>query len=180
MNIYIKTKDNFEIVNNSFNSNDLFRIVGNIEIETLNQPVNFATLTQIADAFDLDILIINDSITPKIVKVLDMQKYKYDLIKLKKENEKKQKALQIKNKEIQISLRISEHDLTIKINHAKEFANNGNKVKFLLRLRGREGTNDLSKKYAHEFFNNIITKFDGYNIAPVKYVGNLIYTEITK
>lgn len=180
-----KGKDGFDFMeshlfSNNINDSDLFRIVGNIEIETLNQPVNFATLTQIAESFELDVLIINDSLNPKIVKILDMQKYIYEMKKARKENDKKQKALQAKNKEIRISLNISEHDLDMKVKHTKEFADEGSKVKFILRLRGREGAGPEGKKYVHNFFDGVLTKFEGYNFEPVKIIGNSIWTEITK
>ncbi len=43
-------------------------------------------------------------------------------------------------KEIGVSLKISDHDLGVKIKQAKKFLERGNKVKFNLVLRGREKT----------------------------------------
>lgn len=129
---------------------------------------------------NLDIFMVNEKVSPKIVKIIDMQKYIYELKKAKKENEKKQKALQEKNKEIRISLNISEHDLEIKVNHTKEFADKGSRVKFLLRLHGREGTGEAGKKYVHDFFEKVLTMFEGYNVDEVKVIGNVLWTEITK
>ena len=36
------------------------------------------------------------------------------------------------------TIRIGQHDLDIKINHAREFLKEGNKVQFTLRFKGRE------------------------------------------
>ena len=177
-----KVKDSFESVEfiefkRVCPSSTLFRVVN---IESLKEPINCFSLISKAEEFNLDILIVNDSSSIKIVKFLDMQKHLYEQKKAKKENDKKQKALQAKNKEIRISLNISEHDLDMKVNHTKEFAEHGNKVKFLLRLRGREGSGDEGKKYVHNFFNNVLTKFEGYHLEPTKVIGNTIWTEVTK
>jgi translation initiation factor IF-3 len=104
----------------------------------------------------------------------------YELKKAKKENDKKQKAAHEKNKEIRISLNISDHDLDIKVNHTKEFADKGSKVKFILRLRGREGAGASGKEYVHKFFNYALTKFEGYTISEIKMIGNSIWVDITK
>jgi translation initiation factor IF-3 len=177
-----KVKDSFESIEffefkRACPSSTLFRVVN---VESIKEPINGSALVEAAERVGLDILIINDSNSVKIVKIIDMQKYLYEQKKAKKENDKKQKALQAKNKEIRISLNISEHDLDMKVNHAKEFADNGSKVKFLLRLRGREGTGEEGKKYVHNFFNNVLTKFEGYHLEPTKVIGNTIWTEVTK
>lgn len=185
MKVFFKSdrgKDGYDSVesyvfNRGIQSSDLFRIVND---ETHKDPVNFSSLVSLAEELNLDILIVNKDINPKIVKIIDMQKHLYEIKKAKKENDKKQKALQAKNKEIRISLGISEHDLDMKINHTKEFADNGSKVKFLLRLRGREGTGPDGKKYVREFFDNVLTKFEGYHLEQTKAIGNVIWTEITK
>ena len=55
-------------------------------------------------------------------------------------------------KEIQLKTNISLHDLEIKANKAKEFLNNGNKVKVVLTMKGRElGRRELSKDCFNKF-----------------------------
>lgn len=183
MKVFFKSdNDNFECVEfndfyNDTNKNELFRIVN---LDNNNNIENVSSLIQKAEDMNLDIFMVNEKVSPKIVKIIDMQKYIYELKKAKKENEKKQKALQEKNKEIRISLNISEHDLEIKVNHTKEFADKGSRVKFLLRLHGREGTGEAGKKYVHDFFEKVLTMFEGYNVGEVKVIGNVLWTEITK
>ena len=41
-------------------------------------------------------------------------------------------------KEIQLSCRIDTHDFETKVNHARKFLTAGNKVKVILRFKGRE------------------------------------------
>ena len=54
----------------------------------------------------------------------------------KKEAKKKQTVVELK--EIQLSCRIDVHDFETKANHAKKFLSQGNKVRVVLRFRGRE------------------------------------------
>lgn len=185
MNIFLKSetnKDEFETIeilefNKKIKPNDLFKIVN----DENNSPIKFIDVINKAKYHNHDIFIINNNVNPKIVKIMDMQKYIYELKKAKKEQDKKQKAQQIKTKEIRISLNISEHDLDIKVNHTKSFINDGYKVKFLLKLHGREGNGEAGKKYVNDFFINVInTKFMDYNVTPVKYLGNNIFVDVSK
>jgi translation initiation factor IF-3 len=56
--------------------------------------------------------------------------------KKEREARKKQKAGQLK--EVRIRPRIGEHDLDIKLNHAREFLAGNNKVQFTVVFMGRE------------------------------------------
>ena len=67
---------------------------------------------------------------------MDYGKYIYEQTKKEKMAKKKQHSASLK--EIQIRPRIFEHDLEIKINHAKKFFEKKHKVKFVIRYRGRE------------------------------------------
>lgn len=70
------------------------------------------------------------------VKLVDYGKYKYLKDKEDKEKKKKQKAKDIK--ELKINYAIGDNDLTMKMNKATEFLNEGHGVKFFMKLRWRE------------------------------------------
>lgn len=181
MKVFFKSdagQDGFSSINgNAFwNQTGKFRIVNMPHLE----PVDYNMLIELADTEGLDMLSINDTVEPKIVKLLDMQKHVYEIKKAKKMAEKKQKANAMKNKEIRISLGISPHDLDMKVNHTKEFADQGSKVKFILRLRGREGVGEDAKNYVKNFFKDVLTKFEGYTVDGPKYLGNSYWADITK
>lgn len=84
----------------------------------------------------LDLVEIVSSSAPPVCKIIDFGKYRYDQTKREKENKKSQH--QVKVKEIKISPNISAHDLDVKMRHAKEFLEKGNKVKITCPFRGRE------------------------------------------
>ncbi len=183
MKIFFKSGNGYIEKDFSFNEfgNEKFQIVGDFQ-NSGKVRHSYNAMSALADNYEKDILVVNTcpSENLEIVKLIDMQKFLYEQKKAKKDQEKKQRALQMKNKEIRISLNISEHDLDMKVNHAKQFADEGNKVKFLLRLRGREGSGSSGEKYVSDFFKNVLSKFVGYTLGPVKILGNSYWTEVTK
>ena len=71
-----------------------------------------------------------------VCKILDYGKYKFDTIKKEKELKKNQKVVELK--EIQLSMTIDKRDLEIKAKRGLEFLTNGNKLKVVLRMSGRQ------------------------------------------
>ena len=99
-----------------------------------NKVVSWSDAIKLSKEKGLDLIEINPKTNPIIVKLEDYSKYLYDLKKQLKHNNKKTTTC----KEIQLSANISLHDLQIKANKAKEFINDGDKVKVVLTLKGRE------------------------------------------
>ena len=83
---------------------------------------------------ELDLIEINPSTQPPIMKIASYEKLMYEIKKNAKKNKHTAKPL----KEIQLSVNITEHDLQTKANNAKKFIENGNKVKATLTMKGRE------------------------------------------
>lgn len=71
-----------------------------------------------------------------VCKILDAGKYKYELQKRKADSRKKQKVIEIK--EVKFTPNIGDNDYSVKMRSARRFLEEGNKVKFTLRFRGRE------------------------------------------
>ena len=64
----------------------------------------------------------------------------------KKKQEEKKHALASETKQIQFGPFIDEHDLNIKLARAREFIGEGDKVRFVVKFRGREmGKQDLGR-----------------------------------
>ncbi len=92
-------------------------------------------LQQARDA-DLDLVEISSAGNLSVCKVLDYGKYKYELQKRKNEAKKKQKIVEVK--ELKLTPMIDTHDFEVKLKSARRFLEDGNKVKFTLKFRGRE------------------------------------------
>ena len=84
----------------------------------------------------LDLVEVSPAVVPPVCKILDFGKFKYELQKKRQEAKKKQKVIEVK--EIQIRPNISENDYQVKLRNAKRFLEDGDKVKVVLRLQGRE------------------------------------------
>lgn len=118
-----------------------------------NKVVSWGEAVRLSKEKKLDLIEINPKSEPIIVKLEDYSKYLYDLKKQMKHNKKKSAVL----KEIQLSVNISMHDLEIKVNKAKEFIENGDKVKVVLTLKGRELLRkEESKKSFYQFIEFMI------------------------
>lgn len=99
----------------------------------------------IAEEYGLDLIEISPQANPPVCKVLDYGKYRYEQQKKKNEAKKNQKIVEIK--ELKLRPAIETHDYDVKIKQAKKFLEQGNKVKFTMRFKGRElSANDMGKQ----------------------------------
>ncbi len=89
-----------------------------------------------ANKAGLDLVIVSKDSNPPVCKILDYGKYRYEQQKKKAESRKKQKTIDLK--EVQIRPFIGENDLMVKCKAIKRFIEAGNKVKLVMRFRGRE------------------------------------------
>lgn len=88
-----------------------------------------------ADDMGLDLVEISPTANPPVCKIVDYQKFLYQL--KKREKELKAKAVKIEVKEIRFGPQTDEHDYQFKLRHAEEFIKEGNKVKAYVFFRGR-------------------------------------------
>jgi len=99
---------------------------------------------------DLDLVEVSGKADPPVCRIMDFDKYRYELSKKQKDAKKKQTV--IETKEIKFRPKTEEHDLNFKIKMIKKFLGQKNKVKVTMRFRGREivyaqsiGLNALNK-----------------------------------
>jgi translation initiation factor IF-3 len=87
---------------------------------------------------DLDLVEISPTANPPVCKIMDYGKFIFQQKKKQSEAKKKQKIIVVK--EVQFRPRIDEHDFDFKKNHVIRFLEHGDKVKCIVRFRGREMT----------------------------------------
>ena len=100
--------------------------------------VDIRSALAIAQEDSLDLVQIAEGKDYPICKILDFGKYLYQKQKKLKKNKKNQHIIHVK--EIRLRLNTGEHDLITKLNKAKKFLEDGNKLKFSIMFRGREIT----------------------------------------
>ena len=112
-----------------------------------------------ADDAGLDLVLINPNQDPPVAKIMDFGKYKYEIEKKAKEAKKKQHTVDVK--EVKIRYKIDTHDYNVRINNIKKFISQGNKVKIVVMLRGREMQHsqlafDLANRFMEDLKNEPI------------------------
>ena len=91
---------------------------------------------RLAEQAGLDLVEISPNAEPPVCKIMDYGKYKYEAQKKAAEQRKKQKVIVVK--EIKLRPTIDRHDLDVKLRAVHGFIEDGDKVKFTLKFRGRE------------------------------------------
>ncbi len=86
---------------------------------------------------ELDLVEVAPMSKPPVCRIMDYGKWKY--AQKKKERKAKAHRHETALKEVRIRTpKIGKHDLDIKVGHAREFLERGDRVQFTLRFRGRE------------------------------------------
>ena len=120
------------------------RLVG----EETNEIVSVLEALSRAEEAGLDLVMISDKGDFPVMRVQDFKKVQYELKKAKK----KQVVQELK--EIQLKLNIADHDFQTKINAIDKFLVRGDKVKVVVRLKGRERENP---ERARQLLDRVIT-----------------------
>jgi len=90
---------------------------------------------RIAEEQELDLVEISPTAVPPVCKVMDYQKFCYQ--QKKKAKEAKANAAKVVVKEIRFGPQTDDHDYEFKLRHAKEFLQEGSKVKAYVFFKGR-------------------------------------------
>ncbi|XP_047310347.1 translation initiation factor IF3-4, chloroplastic-like [Impatiens glandulifera] len=101
---------------------------------------------KMAEDAELDLVILSPEADPPVVRIMDYNKYKYEQQRKKKAQQKKSAAGRMDLKELKMGYNIDDHDYTVRLKAAQKFLKDGDKVKVVVNLKGRE----------NEFRNNAI------------------------
>jgi len=121
---------------------------------------------RLADESALDLVMIVPQSKPPVCKLLDYQKYRFDLIKKEKEERRNRKIVELKT--VQISAVIDVGDLEIKARKTREFLEDGDKVKVSLMMRGRQQAHpEISMQMMQDFFKRV-EEYAATEKAPIQ------------
>lgn len=97
----------------------------------------------------LDLVEVAPQSSPPVCRIMDYGKWKYQ--QRKKESKAKSHSKKSELKEVRLRPKIDEHDLSIKLDRAREFLDDGDKVQFTMQFRGREMAHrELGLQTLHE------------------------------
>ncbi len=91
---------------------------------------------RLAEEADLDLVEVAPDARPPVARLMDYGKFKYESAMKARDARRNQANTQLK--EIQFRPKIDEHDYGTKIGHVRRFLTGGDKVKCIVRFRGRE------------------------------------------
>ncbi len=113
-------------------------------------------LLRLSDALDsaydkgYDLVLISPKAEPPVCRIMDYGKFRFERDKKEKEARKKQQTMEVK--EIQLTCRIDTNDFNTKVNHALKFLGAGNKVKVIVKFRGRQMAHtDIGRELLDKF-----------------------------
>ena len=111
---------------------------------------------------ELDLVEVNPLGNPPVVKIIDYGQFKYE--RDKKAHKQKVAQKKLETKVIRLSVRISVHDLEVRLDQGEKFLQRGHKLKVDLILKGREKQHP---EKAIETINDFVRKLEakeGVNI----------------
>ncbi|MBE6564628.1 MAG: translation initiation factor IF-3 [Ruminococcaceae bacterium] len=117
-----------------FADSKMLRVVGN-DGEQLGM-LTYAAALDLAYEKGVDLVLIAPQAEPPVCRVMDYGKFRFERDKKEKEARKKQQIVDIK--EIQLTCRIDTNDFNTKLSHAKRFLSGGDKVKVIVKFKGRQ------------------------------------------
>jgi len=127
-----KVKEQPNRINEKIKGLKEVRLVG----DNVEQGVfSYEEAMRIADQLELDLVEISPSAVPPVCRIVDYQKFLYQL--KKREKEAKAKTSKVILKEIRFGPQTDDHDYNFKLKHAIEFLKEGCKVKAYVFFKGR-------------------------------------------
>lgn len=130
---------------------------------------------QLAQERGFDLVEVAPQANPPVCKLLDYGAYQYRLEKQQRKQRANQKQIEIKG--IRLSLNIGQHDRDVRLNQAKKFLGDGDKVKVEMILRGRENAHqDLAREIMMKFVADIGAKVE----QPISRQGKKIFCLVGK
>lgn len=112
-----------------------------------------AEALRIAREQDLDLVEISADSKPPVAKIVDWGKYNYQRTKQQQKNKRNAKAVELK--QMRLGLKISDHDMQVKLSKVTKFLETGHKVKITIFYRGRElAHKDLGFKLADRIISD--------------------------
>ena len=124
------------------NLKDQYRVNGQIHVREVrvvsdggSEVMPTRKALDLARQQELDLVEISPNAQPPVCRIIDYSKFLYQ--QKKRQKEMKQKQVKVEVKEIRFGPQTDDHDYQFKLKHAKEFLEEGNKVRAYVFFRSR-------------------------------------------
>jgi translation initiation factor IF-3 len=108
-----------------------------------------------ANELDLDVVEVAPSAVPPVAKIINFAKFKYQLQQKQQDDKKRSKVIELK--EIWFTPFIAKGDFDMRVRKAREYLEGGDKVKLVVKYKGREIT---KKDFGDAIFTKVIDALD--------------------
>ncbi|GMH03565.1 hypothetical protein Nepgr_005404 [Nepenthes gracilis] len=126
------------------------------EHQTMVGVLSKSVAIQMAEDAELDLVILSLDADPPVVRIMDYDKYRYEQQKKKREQQKKSAANRMVLKELKMGYNIDVHDYSVRLKAAQKFLKDGDKVKVMVNLKGRENEfRNIAIELIRRFQNDI-------------------------
>lgn len=106
----------------------------------------------LANEAGLDLVEVGSDAVPPVCRIMDYSKSEYE--KRKKSSGSKPTRVQLK--QIRLRVKIGQHDVDVKLAHARRFLEQRHKVKLSIMFRGRENAHhNLGRELLHEIISGL-------------------------
>lgn len=109
---------------------------------------------QEAEEYGLDLVEISPNADPPVAKIVDWGKFNYQKTKQQQKSKRNSKSPELK--QMRIGMKISDHDLGVKLKKVQKFLDAGHKAKITIFYRGRENAH---KDLGFQLADRIIESF---------------------
>lgn len=123
------------LINEQINVSEMMVIGPNGEKMGVKGLKDALTLSNYAG---LDLVLLSDTSTPAVAKIMDYNKYRYEKQKKQKEAQKKQRESNKEVKEYRLSVVIDIGDFNTRKKNAESYLIKGHKIKAFIRFKGRQ------------------------------------------
>jgi len=107
-----------------------------------------------ARELELDLVEVAPKAQPPVARIIDFKKFLYQQEKKKREEKRKSRASE--TKEVRLGPFMNEHDLSVMIRRAKEFLEDGDKVRAVVKFAGRQITHpEFGKEVMNKFIHSV-------------------------
>ena len=120
----------------------------------------------------LDLVEVSPEANPPVARLMNYGKYKYELSQKARESKKNQTKINVK--ELKLKPKISPNDFSIKLDKARKFLEDGDKVKLTMWFRGRESEHP---EYGQRILDKLVDELK--DISTVDLATNKDHKSIT-
>ncbi|KAK8604955.1 hypothetical protein V6N13_082418 [Hibiscus sabdariffa] len=147
-----KKNDEDQALDLSVIRSDSVRLID--EQQNMVGVVSKSRAIEMAEDAELDLVILSPDADPPVVRIMDYNKYRYEQQKKKKEQQKRTTRMDLK--ELKMGYNIDQHDYDVRLKAARKFLNDGDKVKVIVNLKGRENEfRNMAMELIRRFQNDV-------------------------